>query len=150
MPDMIEFGEGIYRPVATEQELLDFVNRGREAGGANVLEALLPSVPQDHNSCLIANGLNFSCSVYGNIVAASGWAMYLPQNMPYEQARAVADALECPLWSRASGIWEEATSSTWPQARATCIPLPEHIGSAAAAFDEGVAFQNYVKEDTDA
>lgn len=115
-------------PVATEAELLEFVNRARAAGGANVLEALLPSVPSDPEFCLIANGLNFGCRVDS---VNDDWAMILPR-MPLERAQAIADALGCEL---------DTDSVEWE------IRLPEHIGNAAEAFDRGVAFQEFAGGD---
>lgn len=41
----------------------DFCNKVRKAGGAKPLNGLLPGVPQDSESCLIANNLNFECEV---------------------------------------------------------------------------------------
>jgi hypothetical protein len=54
-----------YAPIefATEAELLEFANKIREAGGANPLDALMPSTPSDSKACLIAQALNFSCVV---------------------------------------------------------------------------------------
>jgi hypothetical protein len=39
---------------ATLQETLDFANKVREAGGADALDALMPSSPQEPGACLIA------------------------------------------------------------------------------------------------
>jgi hypothetical protein len=143
MPEMLYFPDDEEtKPVATEQELLDFVNKGRQAGGENVLEALLPSVAANTKQCLIARGLNFGCMVYG--LSGDDWGMYLPGNMSFTQARAVAEALECSLEidDYKSG-WVPATAANWTDNYTRAIRLPEHIGNAAEAFDMGVAFQNY-------
>lgn len=129
------------RKVATEQELLDFANAIRKAGGANVIEALLPSKTSDPKSCLIANALNFSCYVDAGPdtkLFASGqyrWFMYLPENMSIERARDIAKAVP--------GIRLRHIDDGFGTSLA--FSLPEHIGNAAAAFDSGDAFQEYDK-----
>lgn len=127
--------------VATEEELLEFVNRGRAVGGANILEALLPSKPGETQSCLIANALNFGCEVYGAPDDVKGfssvtWAMYLPENMEEKDALAIARALDCEYMAPRHDATEH-------EGHKQCIILPEHIGNAAAAFDEGAAFREY-------
>lgn len=49
--------------VADNEELLNFANQVREAGGAGILDALIPSYPQESEACLIAKALNFDCSI---------------------------------------------------------------------------------------
>jgi hypothetical protein len=146
MPERVRFCDDEVRDVATEQELLDFVNRARAAGGANVLEALLPSKPSDPNTCLIARGLNFSCAVSCDVFwdEQERWQMSLPDNMPFEQAKAIADALECPLinWRSIDDEWVLATAENWGNFDPSIV-LPEHISNAAAAFDRGLRFQEY-------
>ena len=109
-------------PYATEEEVLDFANRVREAGGANALEALLPSEPGNPESCLIANALNFGCSV--DAVGASEehdgeseWVMFLPANMPDEAREKIAATTGCTLDGNGN------------------LELPRLIGNAAHAFD---------------
>lgn len=53
------------KPAASNDEILEFCNKVREAGGGKPLDALLPGVPEDAHSCLIANNLNFQCRVGG-------------------------------------------------------------------------------------
>jgi hypothetical protein len=48
---------------AGPDEILKFVNKVRDIGQADILDALLPSVPQDSQSCLIARNMNFQCTV---------------------------------------------------------------------------------------
>lgn len=127
------FGEATLQDheVATEEELLEFVNKGRAAGGANVLEALLPSRPKNPSSCLIANALNFGCTVNGS---GAQWFMHLPK-MKLDRAQKIADALGCPL----HGNYDDEDEGFYG------IELPIHITNAAKAFDAGVAFQNFVE-----
>jgi hypothetical protein len=136
-------------PVATEAELLEFANAVRTAGGANVIEALLPSVQRVPNACLIANALNFRCEVtyfgWGSIAEAPHefedqyyrnvsprWQMSFPENMDEARIHAIAKAVP---GCRARRLR--------PSGRLV-MSLPEHIGNAAAAFDSGEAFQVFV------
>lgn len=141
MPVKIRFadtyGESAhYRQVATETELLEFANKMRAAGEGDFLDALMPSVPSDTNQCLIANALNFKCSVFG----APGdqedshgdelWAMYFPRNMAHARIRKIAEAVGCEV--------AEVTDRHDLQAHSRlCVVLPEEIGLVAKAFDHG-------------
>lgn len=134
-------------PVATEQELLEFVNKAREAGGADVLQALLPSRPTDAEKCLIANGLNFGCQVTGfdNADEYAGkdgyryvWAMHLPGNVSDSKASSIAEALDLE-------VLDVVGESGGP----VVGPLPPHIGNAADAFDEGLAFRSFAIDHND-
>ncbi len=124
--------------IATEEELLEFCNRVREAGGADILEALLPSRPGNAHECLIANALNFGCSVRPVGEKRNGlfdkWKMDLPSNLTDEQAAAISEVVGSPVVGRRySGVYRH-------------VDLPPHIGNAAHAFDEGVAFSDLAKE----
>lgn len=148
------------RKVATEQELLDFANAIRKAGGANVIQALLPSEQGDPNRCLIANALNFSCSVGGLMATKDGdsfpensegdypWFMTFPENMDTDRIRAIAKIVP---GARFAWGYDEDYATTQEggfELRYTRVPalrLPLHIGNAAHAFDDGDAFQEYVK-----
>lgn len=141
MPNQVYFeSEDRTAPVATEEELLEFVNKGRKAGGANLLEALLPSVPSESSECLIANALNFSCAVLPsfelthNDDAILNWYMAVPTNMDIEQVEVVAEALDLV-------VDRLPNAEKYQQGRLG--PLPAHIGNAAQAFDDGLAFQEY-------
>lgn len=46
-----------------ESEVLDFCNKVREIGGADILDSLLPGTPGQKNTCLIARNLNFNCRI---------------------------------------------------------------------------------------
>jgi hypothetical protein len=131
-------------PVATEEELLEFANKMRKAGAAEPLEALIPSEPSNPKACLIANALNFSCTVAGStngdhLRSKYGfryvWAMYLPPNTGKEQVKALSEATGVPIES-----FGDIAAGLSP----ILSPLPAHIGNAADAFDEGKAFQEFV------
>lgn len=147
MPETIEIG-GNKIPVATEAELLDFANAIRRAGGAGVLDALLPSTKGDPENCLIANAPNFGCMVapigtpevrsaglngYYFPSGALRWSMVLPKNLTDEQREAL-NTVEGVRVLEAQYAGEPLHYF---------IPLPETIGNAAAAFDAGKAFQNF-------
>lgn len=114
--------------VATEQELLDFANMIRKAGGTDILPALLPSIRSAPNECLIANALNFDCSVDSN---GKNWYMCVSEDI----GRQIADNTDLRVLFEHS--WEL-------DAAAAFVQLPEHIGNAAYAFDRGEAFQHLV------
>ena len=144
MPRDIEFDSGEVYPVATEEELLEFVNKARAAGGADILEALLPSKPEIASQCLIANGLNFGCTVSPINRPADlenddeyrfVWGMTLPPNISEDQIDSIAEALGLGRASRPSGR--------------TLGPLPAHIGNAADAFDERLAFTDFIVPEED-
>lgn len=135
MPNIITFPDGERKSVATVSELLEFCNKGRAAGAADLLDALLPSQPGNSEACLIANAMNFGCWVDRMAfvererrgIEGSPWFMIIAR-MPQERAQVIADALGCSLHDTDDGL---------------AIMLPEHIGNAAEAFDLGIAFIDY-------
>jgi hypothetical protein len=64
------------RERAEIDEVIEFANKLREAGGGEVINELMLSKPQDSDSCLIANALNFSSFVNDDYGV---WAMH-PQD----------------------------------------------------------------------
>jgi len=155
--------------VATAEELLTFANVIRKAGGADVLDALLPSVPSSANQCLIANALNFGCSVaplrgvsagqiYGTVFynlperigmewedRSTVWGMYLPVNTSSDQLDKIASAVlfhltyDGPFDKYASSVRIARSFEAEP-----VLVLPKFIGNAARAFDNGLAFRDLV------
>jgi hypothetical protein len=127
--------EGQPHRVATEKELLDFANALRKAGGANVLEALMPSKIGNSERCLIATALNFGCSVdAGGDGYSDGiwkWHMDFPDNMSNERIKEIVSQVPGRL-----------VRSVYDEERYALL-LPKHIGNAARAFDEGLAFTEY-------
>lgn len=117
-------------PYCTEAELMEFANKVRQAGGANIIDAFMPSEPEQPTACLIANALNFSCSVVPAGEQKSNgehdhWYMALPKNMSIKKAQTIADAVNCRLYTHSGryGVIERR------------IVLPRLIGNAAHAFD---------------
>lgn len=108
-------------PRATLEEVKEFANKVREAGGANPLDALMPAVPQESYSCLIARNLNFNCSVAGTdklLPTADDedqtyWGMFIEDP---EVRQKIADSLGLEIFGDA-------------------VILPEEIGDVAATFD---------------
>lgn len=152
MPEMIDV-DGVKMEIATEAELLAFANKVREAGGADVLNALLPSRPGRATKCLIARALNFECSVFGwtpvddrnNTEWASGdskWIM-LPHRGSPEQCDELARELSKKLKLRL--VRNEASPTRRDQGWDYALLLPKHIGNAAAAFDSRVAFTHLIE-----
>lgn len=125
-------GNRIY--YASEAELLDFANKVREAGGADVLDAFMPSTPKEPGHCLIANALNFGCKVvalfaptdlaltmpWQNDEEEFQWVMDLPNNITEAQVKALLKATGCEYLKLKRQL-----------------KLPRHIGNAARAFDRG-------------
>lgn len=103
--------------VATPDEIKDFCNQVREAGGADILDELLPGVRMLSHSCLIAKNLNFDCEVDGS--TRHGWHMSMQD---YSLAEKIADALDLELVTET--LEEKAI-----------IKLPKAIGLAAHEFD---------------
>lgn len=142
-------------PVATESELLEFANRVRDAGGAGIIEALLPSKPGIAEQCLLANALNFDCVVRGpssrsvmqHEDGSYVWVM-VPQRGNRRSSNLLAEELARELdleitWDTTDG----SKPTIADPGLYTCeIVLPKHIGNAAAAFDQGVAFRKFVQE----
>ena len=150
MPDQISVTELVSVPLATEDELLAFCNRVRSAGGAEVLEALLPSDPNKSHTCLIANNLNFGCRVmpgrtaeqlplFINGTRSRQWFMVLPGNLTAAVVYKVAKA----IWD---GDAPEDAIVPYESERALAIKLPEAIGNSAQAFDKGLAFHDFVRK----
>lgn len=147
MPDILTFADIINDdptlfelPVATEAELLEFANKVRLAGGGEVISALLPSEKSAPNACLIANALNFDSEVnvkdgeLRNSDNSWTWQMRFT-GVADAKAEAIAVAVGNEL-RRSLGGWFAVT-------------LPGHIGNAAHAFDEGLAFTQYVETTKD-
>lgn len=115
---------------ASIQEVLEFANKVREAGGANPLDALMPAVPAQPHACLIAKNLNFNCSVYGvdGHYDSDGnpmWAMWFtPEDREIRDR--IADSLDLPRVSESS--WNGAPLKEG-------VVLPERIGNVAQTFD---------------
>jgi hypothetical protein len=57
------FDPATVKGMASLDELRDFCNRVRQAGGAKEIDDLMPAVPGQTEACLIAKALNFSCQV---------------------------------------------------------------------------------------
>jgi hypothetical protein len=146
---------------ATLEELLEFANKVRAAGGGKPLQALMPSVPQDPETCLIARNLNFECSVDD-----SGSHYFSPQqkeNAGYEwtSSKDVAWTMHVANGETAEKIGESLSldyitdydeDHGWEDG---FILLPARIGAVAQAFDNWMddpdpesEFVPYIEEST--
>lgn len=115
---------------ASLEELIEFANKVREAGGGNPLDALMPSVPGDTQQCLIAKNLNFNCEVDGD--GPNGeWTMHVESA---ETAKDIADSLGLELHDP----YEDDYFNT--------VILPPEIGEVARVFDSVDAFLNDRKD----
>jgi len=156
MPQEISFN-GKIKLVATEQELIEFVNKIREAGGADVIDALFPSYKSEPKSCLIARALNFQCEVNGTNKPHS-WARDYPEliglymttarwleSNNYIWVMKVHHGSEFQSINKAEEIAEKLNL---PRVENELL-LPEPIGNAAEAFDDGRAFQEFVIDEAE-
>lgn len=135
MPRDIEFSytsldDPKVHSVATEEELLEFANKVREAGGGDIIPALLPSYLGDADACLIARALNFQCSVDGIYDSEEDWAM---------DVHDVELAIELDARIPELELLLDKYGNRTPR-----LKLPEHIGNAAAAFDTKTAFTEFI------
>jgi hypothetical protein len=150
----IHTNDVIYRvevPYATEDELLTFANQVRESGGGDQVSALMPSLPNMPNTCLIANALNFQSTVIG---ASKAWMV----NSYGEQQDLVRNTVGAPIgdfpWGMYFGRSPEGNSlresvveglrergvyvkRIYADTDGHGILLPRLIGNAAQAFDLG-------------
>jgi hypothetical protein len=140
---------------ASLQELLDFANKVRAAGGGNPLDALMPATPLDTQKCLIAKNLNFNCEVKGagdsKILAGAideddavcewlksdkaddnNWSMFIDEK---ETRDKIADALNLLAFDSSEGKYDCTTCEEY-QKQWFCIVLPEDIGQVASDFDD--------------
>ena len=135
MPRYVKYENGEPLKIATEAELLEFCNSVRVAGGAGILEALLPSVKSDAKACLIARGVNFDCDVAGPedeawLDVAGGWPVWVMR-------------VHYGNWEESQGKAKEIATKLELRRAANEIELPEIIGNSATAFDHGLAFTRY-------
>lgn len=105
---------------ASFDEVLEFANAVREAGGANPIDALMPSEPQNSERCLIARNLNFSCEVDCNDGA---WTMAVAD---HEIRDRIASTLGLDLVGVNDGEYDDYRD----------IELPTAIGNVAHDFDQ--------------
>jgi len=136
---------GDVRAYATEEELLEFANKVRVAGGADPLDALVPSEPGNPRACLIANAVNFHSRVAGGVglpALPSGqrpWVMHLPDHVTEERAYRIAAAVRCELhmFDVGNGVVPRYCAELCTHFG---VVLPERIGNTAGAFDQGVGW----------
>ncbi len=98
---------------ASPEEVLEFCNRVRAAGGADPLPALLPGDPNNPNTCLVARNLNFDCRILPKEFLSSTWKMYVNDAA---LAKRIANALDLEHEDNA-------------------VTLPPKIGQVARDFD---------------
>lgn len=108
---------------ASLDEVRDFANKVRKAGGGNPLHALVPAFPTDATKCLIAKNLNFNCIVSAD---DGNWYMGLDDE---KIARKIAETLKLDLVFVDVPIWD-TINLPWR------ISLPSGIGRVAEDFDK--------------
>ena len=137
---------------ATEEELLEFCNQVREAGGGEIINALLPGITENPQTCLIARNLNFSCEVTPHVISVSNpmeevnigdpidgdkifspkskdWVMVIDdENIRFKIARILK--LDTVIHRDGGSVVK-------------ALRLPRRIGNAADAFDNELDFGSY-------
>lgn len=117
---------------ASLEELLEFANKVRAAGGGNPLDALLPAVPEDPQQCLIAKNLNFNCHVQMADNDKS-WVMRVEERLVAMKIALAIETTVKRIDGPARGVHSGQTIYE--------IALPDRIGQVAADFDN--AFSNF-------
>lgn len=112
---------------ATLEEVQEFANAVRAAGGGNPLDALMPAVPQSPSECLIAKNLNFNCSVQPEYKYGNRWTMKVDDS---EVASKIAKSLDLEILPAVLG------------SSVTDIALPERIWRVADMFDMVYEYMN--------
>ncbi len=112
---------------ATLEELKDFANKVREAGGGNPLDALMPAVPQNATQCLIARNLNFNCTVTKPEMDGP-WEMFV-------EDKKVAQKIGAAVWGFYAEDKVEYHRAQFDTPECWSIDLPAEIGQVAADFD---------------
>lgn len=139
---------------ASLEELLTFANKVRAAGGGNPLDALMPAVPQNTHTCLIAKNLNFNCEVRADVEMDNEcrWVMSVPDR---ELAHRIATAIRQPVIEVAERILDYSVA--WDQEKypgpgypyglsktsVYAVLLPREIGQIASDFD--LAWDQYTE-----
>lgn len=109
---------------ASIDSVIKFANAIRSAGGGNLIDSLMPSEPQNSNSCLIANALNFDCEVNGT---NGMWHMEVEDGY---LGKEIATKLNLDYH------YDEECYAAVCQ-----INLPKEIGYVAEAFDSFVDYE---------
>jgi hypothetical protein len=124
---------------ATFEELLEFANKVREAGGGNPLDALMPAVPEDPQQCLIAKNLNFNCHVMPlDVDGNAPWCMIL---LNKDLRDRIADAMGLERTTQkvmpmSVGISIYVAALQPDRIEVYAVVLPDRIGQVASDFDE--------------
>jgi hypothetical protein len=130
------------KPCATLEEVHQFANAVREAGGGNPIDALMPAVPVSGQECLIAKNLNFNCSVFQiEHLLSARWAMILDDKDTRDRIATSLDLASVDIDNtiQENGFYGDNIpyfdhkyhpESCW------AIILPAEIGAVAHEFDE--------------
>lgn len=121
---------------ASLKRTLDFCNKVRKAGGGEQIKDLMPAVPQDINSCLIAKNLNFECAVDREDEV---WTMWFGTD------RETRDKVAKDLKLKRTLKRTERSGEDYG------VILPKEIGEVAATFDDVCDHieWNWVENDVD-
>lgn len=124
------------RPRASLDELLEFANKVRVAGGGEILEKLMPGVAANGAACLIARNLNFHSAVLPQS-DGSYWGMYVTDEKIRNKIVQELNLEIIPnrtVWSDQIDIFHKYGDDE-SMIEVYGIRLPDEIGKVAHAFD---------------
>lgn len=125
---------------ASFEELFEFANAVRAAGGGNPIDALMPAVPEVSTQCLIAKNLNFNCVVQGD---SDGWFMAVDD---VEIRDRIADALGL---EKLDGIDGEGDLNGEAICYDIGVRLPGPIAQIAKDFDRAMDIAYNIVEEAE-
>lgn len=123
----------------SQEQVLEFCNKIRKAGGADVLPSLLPGIPMNSNGCLIANNLNFDCSIGPSGISNDfgNWVMTIEGDRHIEISNKISEELNMPIACREDSDFSQSTT----------LKLPYELGEIAYQFDKTwETIDNYNKQ----
>lgn len=125
---------------ASLEEVKDFANKVRAAGGGNPIDALMPAVPENPHACLIAKNLNFNCEVTGGTfewvtpegerLTLNDWIMVVGNKRTRDK---IAEGLELSTANRTRLSYRPSGERFHTTEYA--VVLPPEIGQVAHDFD---------------
>lgn len=122
---------------ASIEEVLEFANNVRKAGGGQLIDGLFPSIPQEPTYCLIANALNFDCEVN---LSDGVWTMDIDDNKLGAEIGQKMN-LTYDDGSYVDYVDDETGEEVIDYEGFCSIELPHEIGIVAGAFDSCVDYE---------
>lgn len=135
---------------ASLDEVLEFANTMRRAGGANVLEALLPSEPGNSQECLIANALNFGCKIKPEVLSPNvdqidSWVVEIPDSPELLERVSEATGMGIVDVPIVESIYHEDGGDFSHEILGgySALHLPTKLAMVASDFDDARDYNDY-------